>query len=254
MTSEFWSAFDKAAPQYLRLARDLAEEINRGVYAVNSLMPTEAELCQRYEVSRHTVRAALKEMQTAGLITSRQGVGTKVIATEPAAHFRATWPDHTQIIAPAVEAHTRFLARTEVVCDAALAQRLSCRQDRPLTRIDFLSLPADDPALPCGLHHVYVDPEVFRSKGIGTADEAEIIRQVEKYFGDAVHSVDIRFHPATLDADQCRLLERTQGDIALCVRRNYSLASYRDAAISEAFRAGNHASFGLSVTREVKAR
>lgn len=42
-------------------------------------LPTEAELCQRYGVSRVTVRSALRSLQDAGYISIRQGKGSMVL-------------------------------------------------------------------------------------------------------------------------------------------------------------------------------
>lgn len=42
-------------------------------------LPTEAELCARYGVSRVTVRSALRSLQDAGFITIRQGLGSTVL-------------------------------------------------------------------------------------------------------------------------------------------------------------------------------
>jgi DNA-binding GntR family transcriptional regulator len=42
-------------------------------------LPTEAELCRRYNASRVTVRAALRSLQEAGYIAVRQGLGSTVL-------------------------------------------------------------------------------------------------------------------------------------------------------------------------------
>ena len=60
------------------VARTLRDEIVGGVYPIGSLLPTEAELRERFSVSRHTVREALRELREEGLVSSRQGSGTVV--------------------------------------------------------------------------------------------------------------------------------------------------------------------------------
>ena len=42
--------------RYSTVAKDLMEGIASGRYPVGSLLPTEFELCDLYDVSRHTVR------------------------------------------------------------------------------------------------------------------------------------------------------------------------------------------------------
>jgi DNA-binding GntR family transcriptional regulator len=65
-------------PLYLQVARALKKDIVGGVYPVGSQLPTEDALCERFAVSRHTVREALRRLREDNLISSRQGAGTIV--------------------------------------------------------------------------------------------------------------------------------------------------------------------------------
>jgi GntR family transcriptional regulator len=58
------------------LADELRARIREGEWAIGDQLPTEAELVSQYNVSRSTVRQALKSLQTLGLLTSKQGKGT----------------------------------------------------------------------------------------------------------------------------------------------------------------------------------
>ena len=66
-------------PLYQQIAAALRDEIVSGVYSVGSLLPTEESLCQRFSVSRYTIREALRRLREDGLVESRQGAGTVVI-------------------------------------------------------------------------------------------------------------------------------------------------------------------------------
>lgn len=57
----------------------VADFIQSGAVPAGERLPTEAELCERYSVSRITVRAALRGLQATGLITVRQGHGSTVL-------------------------------------------------------------------------------------------------------------------------------------------------------------------------------
>jgi DNA-binding GntR family transcriptional regulator len=71
------------APLYQRIEKRLREAIAAGRYPIGSLLPTEAELCASLDVSRHTVREALRRLVEAGLVERRQGAGSVVVAREP---------------------------------------------------------------------------------------------------------------------------------------------------------------------------
>ncbi len=65
---------------YTRIANTLRTEIAIGQHPVGSWLATEAELCQRFGVSRHTVREALRGLGELGLVERRQGAGTRIVS------------------------------------------------------------------------------------------------------------------------------------------------------------------------------
>ncbi len=70
---------DEHAPLYRKVVDTIRGEIRSGRYKVGSRLPTEDNLCQRFDVSRHTVREALRSLRSEGFVESRQGAGTTVI-------------------------------------------------------------------------------------------------------------------------------------------------------------------------------
>lgn len=62
-----------------RISEALRTELAAGDHPPGSRLPTEAELSARFEVSRPTVRAALRELEALGLVRTQHGVGTFVV-------------------------------------------------------------------------------------------------------------------------------------------------------------------------------
>jgi GntR family transcriptional regulator len=75
----------EGTPLHLQLFIVLRDEISRGARAPGSLMPTEGALCDRFGVSRITVRRALADLAAQGYVQRRQGLGSYVRDQLPAA-------------------------------------------------------------------------------------------------------------------------------------------------------------------------
>lgn len=72
----------KSAPKHNlthQLTHDLGIAIVKGNYAVGQGLPSEAELCNQYEVSRSATREAVKMLSAKGLISSRPKQGIQVL-------------------------------------------------------------------------------------------------------------------------------------------------------------------------------
>lgn len=59
-----------------RIYIDLVSKIKNGTYSPGTKLPTEAELCEIYNVSRHTIRKSLEQLDQNGYIMKKSGSGT----------------------------------------------------------------------------------------------------------------------------------------------------------------------------------
>jgi DNA-binding FadR family transcriptional regulator len=64
------------------VTRAIATDICADVFPIGAFLPTEAELCLRYGVSRTVIRESLKILESKGLVRGRSRVGTVVCPKE----------------------------------------------------------------------------------------------------------------------------------------------------------------------------
>lgn len=68
---------------YLEVAEQIKSDIMNGTYPVGSLLPTEAELEQLFDVSKITVRRAIELLSSEELVEKKSGKGTTVLSNRP---------------------------------------------------------------------------------------------------------------------------------------------------------------------------
>ena len=82
--------FNIGIPIYKQLASSLKQQINTGVYKPGQQIPTEDYFCEKYDISRVTVRKAISILSDEGVVVKQQGKGTFVtmssIVERPKAH------------------------------------------------------------------------------------------------------------------------------------------------------------------------
>ena len=80
----------RAISKYEIIKNKINEQIKDGVYQENEKIPSESELCRMHETSRITVRKALDELVTMGILYRQQGIGTFVKPKEKANLLKGT--------------------------------------------------------------------------------------------------------------------------------------------------------------------
>lgn len=68
---------------YIQLTRIFLEEIKSGKWQLNQRIPSEEELCKKYDVSKITVRQAVNNLVSDGYVMKLQGKGTFVVSVLP---------------------------------------------------------------------------------------------------------------------------------------------------------------------------
>ena len=69
-------------PLYEQVKEMISDEIRRGTYKSGDRIPAETELCKRFGVSRPTVRQAVADLVSQGILVIERGRGTFVCASE----------------------------------------------------------------------------------------------------------------------------------------------------------------------------
>ncbi|MCW2651094.1 MAG: GntR family transcriptional regulator [Mycobacterium sp.] len=107
--------------RYLQVARALRKDIVDGVYPVGSQLPTEHELCQRFSVSRYTVREALRRLRDDNLVSSRPRAGTLVVPRISSDSYDVM--SINDLLAFAADARLAIASMAMVTIDDELANR-----------------------------------------------------------------------------------------------------------------------------------
>jgi GntR family transcriptional regulator len=71
-------SMDSDIPLYSQLVSIVKRNISAGTLSTGDLLPSEAELCSTFGISRSTVRQAIGELEREGLVVRKQGRGTFV--------------------------------------------------------------------------------------------------------------------------------------------------------------------------------
>lgn len=80
-----------------QIAERLKADIRTGTWAQGERLPAEAALAERFGVNRHTVRRAVAELASQGLLAARQGRGT-FVATAPISYPIGTRTRFSEIL------------------------------------------------------------------------------------------------------------------------------------------------------------
>lgn len=132
-------ALRTAEPLHLRLAKSLRERIAASEWRPDDRLPTEGELAEEYQVSRATVRGALRLLESQGLTRTRHGLGTFVTPYAPgiraglqelrsmtdtiAAQGYQPAMDYHQVTVRAATAHETARLGRDTPCEVLATQR-----------------------------------------------------------------------------------------------------------------------------------
>jgi GntR family transcriptional regulator len=203
-------------PLYYQLKQLLAGRIASGEWQPGDMLPTEEQLQDQYDLSRTTVRQALKELEFEGLISRYQGRGTFVskpkLSHSPDPHFNLT----TFLKQQGIEPGWRVLSAEWVPAPAEVAERLEIDPGTQVYRLRRLRLANSEPI---GYHVAHVVPTAAerineeRLEQGGSLDYLRRTGQQNEFYAN-------RIIEAVLASEEtARLLDIVAGSAILMVRR-----------------------------------
>ena len=207
-------------PRYQQVANELIDGISVGTYPVGGLLPTEMELCAQYDISRSTVREALRKLRDVGLISRQRRVGTKVLSRAPTASYRQPTNSISDLLQYADDTRVEILSKKRLVCDPALADQLECRVGRAWLRIDSLRTIPDTPNPIC-MTTAYIDGRLPSLERNLEGNHGPISAMLERTYGVRITRIEQSIQAIALGKRQAKLLKAEPGSPALLATRRY---------------------------------
>jgi len=209
-------------PRFSDIARHLKEGIASGHFPLGSLLPTELELRDHYQTSRHTVRMALQELQDAGLVSRRKNVGTRVESAVARTGFQQSLASVEDLMQYGA-AHLRLAPEIDTISsNAALSRLLGCAEGTRWLRISSLRMEEGPQGLPLGWTDIYVDIKYEALEAhVRAAPDTLVSALIEQHYGLRVAEIVQQVRAVDAAAAMAKRLNVEAGSATLQILRRY---------------------------------
>lgn len=215
----------------------LQQQVMRGAMADGARLPTQEELCTQYGVSRITVRRALADLQSAGLVRNEQGVGSFVIAPKRGISSPPTLSFVEGLRKVVEETEVRVMRLESAVCPASVGTALGLEPGGQGLHVLRLRLRKGVPVmllevwLPLRFESVVTraalrEQPLFNLLTRGGKDVGKVIQEVSAEIADAAtaDALQIELNSAVLRIDRL-VHDRRQQPIQFLTSRSTPLRS-----------------------------
>ena len=193
-------------PLYYQIRENLREKINSREYPPNSMIPTEAELCEYYGVSRVTVRRAILDLVQEGMLNRGKGKGTFVSENYGLTEVNGVQSFTQELLGLNMRPSAKLLGCKVRTADSTLRQALKLEEGEKVVTISRLRLVNDRE--PC-----MVEVMNFPYKLVGGIEYENLNQSIyqllkNNYQCEVIYATDI-MEPIIIGEYESKLLEVT---------------------------------------------
>ena len=212
--------FEEGVPLYQQVAQFLQRQISSGTYPVGSLLPTESELAEGLNVSRHTIRQAIGELRRRNLLSARKGVGTRVEAPVDDWRARFAASSRTELFDFARETAWTLSTKEQIEVRGSLATEMGVRPGRKMYHLEGPRHYIGDEAVLC-YNEAFLDPRLKHClDGIDTLRVA-LFTLIENASGERVKEIRQEIRAIPMPAHVAAHLGHDEGAICVKMTRRY---------------------------------
>ncbi|RGR82598.1 GntR family transcriptional regulator [Heyndrickxia coagulans] len=202
-------------PLYAQLLDILIEQMDNGKLKAHDKLPTEKELCERYQVSRTTVRQALDELEKMKRIYKQQGKGSFVAPFEnEASKNKVNFINVVEAIKKMGRKPSTIVADFQIrdLIEIDIARALEYKAGKKIYAIKRIRLADRDPVM---LEETYLPADRF--SGLENEDlESESLHHIlQRNYHLVNMSFKREFRAVLLNKEQAKMLKAEKGDPAM---------------------------------------
>lgn len=202
-------------PLNVQIVHQVEDAIRRGTIEVGDFLPPEPQLSEGFRAGRNTVRRAMGQLITRGVVDRKQGRGTEVVRQLSMDYASATSPSlHADLRAAQRNPSTRVLRCERITVDAALSERTVFPVGAEVVALERLRLAGGTP-IAIMSNHLLADLVDFDTSRLVDSSLDELLRGA----GHFTRTIEYEVTPTLTSGRQGELLEVDEGTPVLCERR-----------------------------------
>lgn len=217
--------------RYLQVARTLRKEIVDGIYPVGSQLPTEQQLCERFAVSRYTIREALRRLREDNLVASRPRAGTLVVPRPATNSYAQDVVSINDLLAFAAGAQLTIESNAMVTVDDELAARTGLTAGSQWLAVRGRRQPDGSDAPVCTTEY-YINRAFAAVGRLLQRHSGPIFPLIEDLFGVSIVEVHQEMAAVTVTPKLAEALKVGVGSAALEMRRTYTTSDGEVAQVT----------------------
>ena len=203
-------------PLYYQLTEELRENIENGEWPPNSLIPSETELCEKYKVSRGTVRQALSQLVQEGLLYRKQGKGTFVAEPKITQQLNRFYSFAQDMREKGLRPSSLLLQKEKILPDSYIKNILGLKEEEMVYKIMRLRLADEEPLI---LETSYLVEELFPDLDKEDVEKVPLYDIILKKYRIKITRAKETFEPILIDEFEAKKLKIPVGSPALLVKR-----------------------------------
>ena len=198
-------------PLLTDVVRDgLRSAILSGEFPAGTWLPNESNLCDRFSVSRVTVREAVRVLVEEGYVVRVHGVGTHVVPRPPLHHSLDVNFSYMQLIAASGRMPgARCLSARRVTATRRVAERLGLVPGATVVKLERVRTADGDPVI---VSVDYISASIIGAR-LGKERLQRSIYELLAALGHPVHHGEAALTPAAADAWSSRILSCEPGTL-----------------------------------------
>ena len=208
-------SLDRSSPMPLwaQLETALRTRLDSGEF--DERFPTDSELVERYGVSRHTVREAIRHLNKTGILRRERGRGTVINRAEFEQPLGALYSLYQSIESSGVEQRSQVV-QLETRVDGQIAASLGLAADAPLLFLERLRFAGDDPL---AIDRAWMPMDIAGPLLDSNFERTALYDELERRCGVRPDSGWERIAPILPRPDERELLKIPRGEAAFFLER-----------------------------------
>ncbi|MFK7919034.1 MAG: GntR family transcriptional regulator [Ilumatobacter sp.] len=204
---------DSPMPLWAQLESQLKQRLDVGEF--DDRFPTDAELVDAYQVSRHTVREAIRHLNASGILRRERGRGTVVNRSEFEQPLGALYSLFRSVESSGASQRSRVLELREEL-DPVVATQLGLAPDTALFYLERIRCADDEPL---ALDRSWLPLDLAKDLLMSDFEHTALYDELERKCGTRPDAGWERISPVLPTPEQRKTLVMRRGEAAFSLER-----------------------------------